>query len=563
MYMVYKVVSTAVDNRMVEWGSGGASAWPYSNGNLYINFGATGQYFCGAPTGASMSAGYRIFSVYSDTNDWSFYVDGGTGGPTGGTSPLSHQTTNTVSWTSTAPYLGVENAFSIFTDGWIAEIYFTNAHQSTADRQKNEGYLAWKWGLQGNLDPSHPYKSGAPTVSVPMVGIGDPVDSGTDGSVLFIHPAEILAQDNPHFTFDPINNILNVGDTSDVGSYYIDTIPALFRVPNAAGDNWFAGNSGNRTVTGYGNFANGAGCMAALTSGTGNLGLGTKSPTGTGQATFHNMTNGQNNTAVGNSALSSVTSGSFNVALGTATLCYSTTDNNNIAVGNIALETLGISGSGGGDNICIGAAGMAACHTGNSNVCMGSSALNAVSSAVQNVIIGSGSGTSVTTSNFNTMVGPLAGYNLTGSCTYNTLIGAWRGPTNTLNNVVSLSDGDYNNLLLEFNYQTANVWSFGYNFSINHGVGIHVYNLEDAHPPTNYERAILDWTATANIFRIGSQAGGTGTVRLIAVDGFQKAGAPAAGDLPSGSFALINDTSGGQTWLAYNAAGTIRKVQLT
>jgi hypothetical protein len=21
-----------------------------------------------------------------------------------------------------------------------------------------EGYLAWKWGLQGNLPPNHPYK---------------------------------------------------------------------------------------------------------------------------------------------------------------------------------------------------------------------------------------------------------------------------------------------------------------------------------------------------------------------------------------------------------------------
>jgi hypothetical protein len=40
-------------------------------------------------------------------------------------------------------------------------------------------------------------------------------------------------------------------------------------------------------------------------------------------------------------------------------------------------------------------------------------------------------------------------------------------------------------------------------------------------------------------------------------------GAAAAGDLPSGTCALINDTSGGQTWLCYNAAGTIRKVQLT
>jgi hypothetical protein len=94
-------------------------------------------------------------------------------------------------------------------------------------------------------------------------------------------------------------------------------------------------------------------------------------------------------------------------------------------------------------------------------------------------------------------------------------------------------------------------------------MALHIYNVIDTlGTPTNWERAILDWNQTSNIFRIGSQAGGTGTVRLIAIDGFQKAGAPAAGDLPSGTCALINDTSGGQTWLAYNAAGTIRKVQL-
>jgi hypothetical protein len=104
----------------------------------------------------------------------------------------------------------------------------------------------------------------------------------------------------------------------------------------------------------------------------------------------------------------------------------------------------------------------------------------------------------------------------------------------------------------------------GYNIRDDVPNGLHIYNYQDAAISTaNYERAILDWNATSNVFRIASQKGGTGTVRLIAIDGFQKAGAPAAGDLPSGTMALINDTSGGATWLCYNAAGTIRKVQLT
>jgi hypothetical protein len=48
--------------------------------------------------------------------------------------------------------------------GDIAEIVLINAKDSTSDRQKMEGYLAWKWGLEGDLPVGHPYKSAAPTV---------------------------------------------------------------------------------------------------------------------------------------------------------------------------------------------------------------------------------------------------------------------------------------------------------------------------------------------------------------------------------------------------------------
>jgi len=36
---------------------------------------------------------------------------------------------------------------------------------SDADRQKLEGYLAHKWGLQANLPADHPYKAAAPSAS--------------------------------------------------------------------------------------------------------------------------------------------------------------------------------------------------------------------------------------------------------------------------------------------------------------------------------------------------------------------------------------------------------------
>jgi hypothetical protein len=46
-------------------------------------------------------------------------------------------------------------------DGKIGEYIILDSVSST-ERQKVEGYLAHKWGLEGNLPSSHPYKSSAP-----------------------------------------------------------------------------------------------------------------------------------------------------------------------------------------------------------------------------------------------------------------------------------------------------------------------------------------------------------------------------------------------------------------
>lgn len=48
--------------------------------------------------------------------------------------------------------------------GLIGELIVTSGAMSTADRQKAEGYAAWRWGFQGKLPAGHPYKSAPPTV---------------------------------------------------------------------------------------------------------------------------------------------------------------------------------------------------------------------------------------------------------------------------------------------------------------------------------------------------------------------------------------------------------------
>lgn len=46
----------------------------------------------------------------------------------------------------------------------IAEVVLLSIDPSTDTRQRLEGYLAWKWGLQADLPVDHPYKNTPPTV---------------------------------------------------------------------------------------------------------------------------------------------------------------------------------------------------------------------------------------------------------------------------------------------------------------------------------------------------------------------------------------------------------------
>ena len=53
------------------------------------------------------------------------------------------------------------------TRGWrgkMGEIIMLQSEPTLADRQKIEGYLAWKWGLNANLPADHPYKNERPTM---------------------------------------------------------------------------------------------------------------------------------------------------------------------------------------------------------------------------------------------------------------------------------------------------------------------------------------------------------------------------------------------------------------
>ena len=67
-------------------------------------------------------------------------------------------------------YLGVDATNgSFYYVGYAMEIIFYNSLLNTTECQQVEGYLAWKWGLQGNLPPTHPYKNAAPNGAAPTL----------------------------------------------------------------------------------------------------------------------------------------------------------------------------------------------------------------------------------------------------------------------------------------------------------------------------------------------------------------------------------------------------------
>ena len=59
-----------------------------------------------------------------------------------------------------------------------SEVIVSYTALSTDDRQKLEGYLAWKWGLEANLPVNHPYKNSPPTVVGTLPTVDTPLKTG-------------------------------------------------------------------------------------------------------------------------------------------------------------------------------------------------------------------------------------------------------------------------------------------------------------------------------------------------------------------------------------------------
>lgn len=145
-------------NALVAWsqsGSVGPGVGPFASSGtfgLYGTFGsgATNVFDIG-PTAAGTN---YLFSILWSNNGLN--VSGGLNG-------ANNSATRTNSFVTTVNGLLGKDASS-YSSARIGEIIVAPSNLSTADRQKTEGYLAWKWGLSANLPSNHPYKSLPPTV---------------------------------------------------------------------------------------------------------------------------------------------------------------------------------------------------------------------------------------------------------------------------------------------------------------------------------------------------------------------------------------------------------------
>ena len=104
------------------------------------------------------------------------------------------------------------------------------------------------------------------------LAIGSPITSATAGSVLFAGSCWCAGAGQHQLLLDDALNDLHIG-----GTYYIGGVArAVYRVHNSSGDNWFEGDAGNLSTTGYNNFGTGFTSLLNVTTGYENVALGPK-----------------------------------------------------------------------------------------------------------------------------------------------------------------------------------------------------------------------------------------------------------------------------------------------
>lgn len=180
MFMAVTNIGTLTNSTMFSLTGGSTNRWqshsPYGNGTVYFDCG--GSAGVNRLTGASgWSAGQnKLLGFYCSTTDnvQQVWADG--------TSLLSDATGHTVT-ASSGLALGHDGGTG-FDNCTMGEVVILNAAVSSTDRQKLEGYLAHKWGLEGSLPAAHPYKSQSPSNASAVANLDGTVSDANGDSLI-------------------------------------------------------------------------------------------------------------------------------------------------------------------------------------------------------------------------------------------------------------------------------------------------------------------------------------------------------------------------------------------
>lgn len=116
----------------------------------------------------ALGTGWRLAMVTQDyTNRPGFVYLDGLQDATNATNTSAGSTANTTAVEQLTVGASVNSSltYASFADMEIAALLIgRNNLPTTTERQKMEGWAAWRYGLTANLDVSHPYKSAAPTL---------------------------------------------------------------------------------------------------------------------------------------------------------------------------------------------------------------------------------------------------------------------------------------------------------------------------------------------------------------------------------------------------------------
>ena len=118
-----------------------------------LQLGQTNIGGAGATTTSVLSASSNTVLGYTLNSTNSFFFFNGVSGATGSAfSVAPTESTLYIGYSGSAAYLG----------GTISEMLIYDQVLTAAQRQVVEGYLAWKWGIQGSLASNHPFRYSVP-----------------------------------------------------------------------------------------------------------------------------------------------------------------------------------------------------------------------------------------------------------------------------------------------------------------------------------------------------------------------------------------------------------------